>query len=123
MVSVVEGVCMLEADNKYIDVQGALARVGGNEGLYKRLLGKFETSINMVGFNNSIDAEDYATASDIVHAAKGVAGNLSLSAFYDESSKLMDQLRDGGTPEAEDVELFRQLFDETKQAINAYLAV
>jgi HPt (histidine-containing phosphotransfer) domain-containing protein len=112
---------MLEADNKYIDLPSALARVGGNEGLYKRLLVKFEPSIDMVGFNKSIEAEDYIAAGDIVHAAKGVAGNLSLLAFYDESSKLMEQLRDGGKPAPEDVALFRQLFDKSKLAIAEYL--
>lgn len=113
---------MGEADNRYMDVQSALMRMGGNEGLYKRLLAKFESSVDIAGFDASIDTKDYATAGEIVHAAKGVAGNLSLDAFFDESSKLMDQLRHGGTPEDEDVRLFRQLFEETKQAVNAYLA-
>ncbi|MDR1028257.1 MAG: Hpt domain-containing protein [Clostridiales Family XIII bacterium] len=114
---------MSEADKRYIDVQSALARVGGNEGLYKRLLGKFETSIDIAKFNEDIDTKNYVEAGEIVHAAKGVAGNLSLTVFFAASSKLMDQLRNGGTPNDEDVALFRQLFDETKSAVNAYLGV
>ncbi|MDR0852258.1 MAG: hypothetical protein LBN36_07170 [Clostridiales Family XIII bacterium] len=109
------------ADSRYIDVQSALARVGGNEGLYKRLLAKFESSIDMDGFNASINAKDYLKAGEIVHAAKGIAGNLSLTVFFEETSKLMEQLRGGGTPQEEDVRLFRQLFEETKVAVAEYL--
>jgi hypothetical protein len=112
---------MGEADRKYIDVTGGTARVGGNESLYRRLLDKFEASVNMQGFNAAITARDFEEAGKIVHAAKGAAGNLSLVAFFEESSILMEQLRGGGTPQDRDVELFRSLYEETKQAIRAYL--
>jgi HPt (histidine-containing phosphotransfer) domain-containing protein len=109
-------------DTKYIDVAGGSARVGGNESLYRRLLGKFEGNVDIVGFGNAVASGDYEKAGQIVHAAKGVAGNLSLTAFFKESEVLMDQLRGGGVPRDEDVELFKQLYEATKQAINAYLA-
>jgi HPt (histidine-containing phosphotransfer) domain-containing protein len=110
------------ADKKYIDVASGSARVGGNESLYQRLLGKFEASVNIEGFNAAIAAKDFEEAGKIVHAAKGAAGNLSLTAFFEESAILMEQLRGGGTPQGKDVELFRSLYEETKQAINAYLS-
>jgi HPt (histidine-containing phosphotransfer) domain-containing protein len=112
---------MDEADTKYIDVTGGTARVGGNESLYRRLLGKFEASVDMDGFNDAIAAKDFEEAGRIVHAAKGAAGNLSLTAFFEESSLLMEQLRGGGTPQDKDVALFRSLYEETKEAIDAYL--
>jgi HPt (histidine-containing phosphotransfer) domain-containing protein len=74
----------------------------------------------MQGFDAAISAKDYEEAGKIVHTAKGVAGNLSLAAFFDVSVKLMDQLRGGGVPQDKDVDLFRQLYTETKQAINDY---
>jgi HPt (histidine-containing phosphotransfer) domain-containing protein len=98
-----------------------MSRVGGNETLYQKLLGKFETNVDMPGFDTAIAAQDFEEAGRIVHAAKGVAGNLSLTAFYEESVILMDQLRGGGTPQGEDVKLFRQLYTETLAAIKAYL--
>jgi HPt (histidine-containing phosphotransfer) domain-containing protein len=111
---------MGEADTKYIDAAGGAARVGGNESLYRKLLGKFESSVDMDGFDAAIASKDYEEAGKIVHTAKGVAGNLSLTAFFKASVTLMDQLRGGGVPNDDDVNQFRQLYTETKQAVNDY---
>jgi HPt (histidine-containing phosphotransfer) domain-containing protein len=113
---------MAETDSRLIDVASALTRVGGNEGLFKRLLGKFEASVDIVGFNEAIASQDYLKAGEIVHAAKGIAGNLSLTYFFTESNTLMEQLRNGGTPQPENIELFRKSFAETLAAVNAFLA-
>ncbi|MDR1495430.1 MAG: Hpt domain-containing protein [Clostridiales Family XIII bacterium] len=113
---------MGDVDTKYIDVAGGTARVGGNESLYRRLLGKFEASVDMASFNSAIASRNFDEAGKVVHAAKGAAGNLSLTAFFEESSILMEQLRGGGVPQDRDVALFRSLYEETKQAINTYLA-
>lgn len=108
------------ADIQYIDVESALPRVGGNQGLYEKLLAKFEGSVNMQAFKDAIASGDYKTAGDIAHAAKGVAGNLSLTAFFDQSVIVMDQLREENFNEGE-VQKFEQLFDETKAAIDQML--
>jgi HPt (histidine-containing phosphotransfer) domain-containing protein len=112
---------MGEADTKYIDVAGGSARVGGNESLYRRLLGKFEASVDIESFDAAIAGRDFEEAGKVVHTAKGAAGNLSLTAFFEESVVLMEQLRGGGVPQDRDVELFRQLYEETKRAINDYI--
>jgi HPt (histidine-containing phosphotransfer) domain-containing protein len=112
---------MGEANSKYIDATAGIARVGGNEGLYKKLLAKFETSVDLDAFNAAIDSKDYKTAGELVHAAKGIAGNLSLTEFFNTSSVLMDQLRNGGTPNDADVDLFQKLYIETVAAVNEYL--
>ncbi|MDR1292895.1 MAG: Hpt domain-containing protein [Clostridiales Family XIII bacterium] len=109
------------ADTVYIDAAGGTARVGGNESLYRRLLEKFESSVDMDGFDAAISSKNYEEAGKIVHTAKGVAGNLSLIAFFDASVVLMEQLRGGGVPNDGDVDLFRRLYAETKQAVNDYL--
>jgi hypothetical protein len=110
------------ADSKYIDEAGGVARVGGNEALYRRLLSKFAANVDMDGFDAAVSAEGWEDAGKIVHAAKGVAGNLSLTAFFDESVILMEQLRGGGPADASDIESFRRLYGETLAAIDAYLA-
>jgi len=110
------------ADSKYIDLVTGLPRVANNEILYKKLVAKFEASVEMGAFDSAIAAKDYTKAGEIVHAAKGIAGNLSLSAFYDNSVVLMDQLRGGGVPEQENVDAFKRLYGETIQAINVYIS-
>ena len=110
------------ADSKYIDLEAGLPRLANNEALYKKLVAKFGGSINMEAFDVAFSARDYARLGEIVHAAKGVAGNLSLAAFYDNSVVLMDQLRDGGEPLRENVDAFKILYYETIKAIDDYLA-
>jgi len=110
------------ADRKYIDLETGLPRVANNEMLYKKLLAKFETSVDMAAFDAALISQDYMKAGEVVHAAKGIAGNLSLAAFYDNSAILMDQLRGGDAPVQENVDEFNRLYTETVQAINVYLA-
>ena len=109
------------ADSKYIDLASGLPRVANNEMLYKKLVAKFEASVDISALDSAINQRDYEKAGEIVHAAKGVAGNLSLAAFYDNSVILMDQLRGGGTPEQENIDSFKSLYAETVQAIKTYL--
>lgn len=113
---------MIDTDNKYIDFVSGLARVGNNEALYRKFLAKFEASIDISAFDDALAAKEYEKAGEIVHVAKGVAGNLSLAAFYDESAALMDQFRDGGVPVQANVDAFKSLYYETVQAIREYLA-
>jgi len=110
------------ADSKYIDLASGLPRVANNEMLYKKLLAKFEASVDVGALDAALAEQDYKKAGEVVHAAKGIAGNLSLAAFYDNSVVLMDQLRDGGVPVQENVDEFKSLFAETIQAINVYLS-
>jgi HPt (histidine-containing phosphotransfer) domain-containing protein len=111
---------MGNADSKYINLKEGLPRVGNNETLYKRLLGKFNVDIDAM--ESALSAGEYVKAGEIVHAAKGVAANLSLAAFYDSSVILMDQLRGGNQPIRSDVDNFNRLYKETQTAIGVYLA-
>ena len=108
------------SESKYIDMESALTRVGGNKGLYEKLLAKFDGSFDMQAFDSAIESGDYQSAGDIAHSAKGVAGNLSLTAFFDQSVIVMDQLREGNY-DKDSVDKFRQLYSETKTAINELL--
>ena len=113
---------MGQANAKYIDVATGISRVANNEALYNKLLGKFESSLDIDTLDASVAAGDFNSAGEIVHAAKGVAGNLALTAFYDCSEVLMNQLRNGGIPEMDKIEEFKRLYKETVEAINEYLA-
>jgi hypothetical protein len=110
------------ADKLFINQEEGLKRVANNEVLFKKLLGKFAASVKIDDFKVAVNEKNFAEAGEIVHAAKGIAGNLALNAFYDNSVILMDQLRGGGTPEQANVDLFISLYDETVAAIESYLA-
>ena len=110
------------ADSKYIDLVSGLPRVANNETLYKKLVAKFEASIDIAAIDSALAAKDFSKVGELVHAAKGVAGNLSLTAFFESSVVLMDQLRGGGEPLQENVAAFKKLYAETVSAINEYLA-
>jgi len=109
-------------NNKYIDLASSLPRVANNEMLYKKLVAKFEASVDIAAFNSAVSAQDFIKAGEIVHAAKGVAGNLSLTAFYESGAALMDQFREGNAPAQENIDEFTRLYHETIQAINEYLS-
>jgi HPt (histidine-containing phosphotransfer) domain-containing protein len=111
---------MGKADSKYIDVAAGLPRLMNNEDLYKKLIAKFGVDIDAM--NAALAEGDYNKAGEIVHAAKGVAANLSLTAFYDSSVILMDQLRGGNKPDGQNVDNFIKLYGETIAAIEEYLA-
>jgi len=109
-------------DSKYIDLETGLPRVANNEALYKKLVGKFEASVDIAGYDEALTMKDFNKAGEIVHAAKGIAGNLSLAAFYDNSVVLMDQLRGGEAPVQENADAFKALYFETVLAINNYIS-
>jgi len=109
-------------ESKYIDLASGLPRVANNETLYKKLVAKFESSVDIAEFDAAFAAGDFVRVGEIVHAAKGIAGNLSLTAFYENSSTLMDRIRGGGAPSREEADTFKRLYDETVQAIKDYLA-
>ncbi len=83
------------------DIDDAMRRFQGNEGLYKRLLAKFpEQAVNLnaaVYFEN----EDYDKALENVHTLKGLAANLSLANLYEAYSEVVDLLRTERYIEAE----------------------
>jgi hypothetical protein len=109
------------ADSKYINLAEGLPRTANNEGLYKKLAAKFEASVDLDAFDAAVSGGDWERAGEIVHAAKGVAGNLALAAFYDDSIVLMDELRGGNAPQQENIDAFRESYKETIRAINTYL--
>jgi len=72
----------------YIDVDDALKRVGGNMGLYKRLLGRFIEGNHFEALDSAIQKGDFEEAERMAHTLKGVGANLSLIKLTAVSTEL-----------------------------------
>jgi len=84
------------------DVRAGLARVGGNEKLYRKLLTKFHASnVNaMADIRAALEAGDRETATRLAHTVKGVAGNLGAVQLAPAAGALEAALKHGDTEKA-----------------------
>ena len=80
---------------KYINVDEALVRMRGNKKLYVKMLDLFLSVNEFTQFEEAIKQGDLNKAADVAHAIKGMTGNLSLTALFEQSEILMRQLRQG----------------------------
>ncbi len=73
-----------------IDVAGAMARLGGNEAIFLRLLTIFVEDFSAAprALREAIDAGDLARAAELVHKVRGASGNLSANALYRSAGEL-----------------------------------
>lgn len=76
-----------------VDVDSGVARLGGNEELYRKLLGSFVKTIHQYYVETDFDGGDYADVIERAHALKGAAGNLSITPIYEAYTKIVDLLR------------------------------
>ncbi len=80
-----------------IDVEEALGRFMGNEGLLEKFLKKFADDENYEKLKAAVkdgDAETMLTAS---HTLKGVCGNLSMTELFTLFDRQVKELRAGNT--------------------------
>jgi HPt (histidine-containing phosphotransfer) domain-containing protein len=108
-------------EKKYIDMETGLGRVRGNAVIYKKMLGMFLNSKEFGAFEEALAANDYPKAADVAHAIKGLTGNLALTPLFEESTKLMNQLKEGKFDEAA-VQNYRGILTETRSAVELVLA-
>ena len=80
---------------KFIDVEAALPRVLGNKALYKQMLALFLDSTEFEAFESALAAGDNAEAAAKIHGIKGICGSLSMTALFQTSSQLNEQLKAG----------------------------
>ncbi|MBF0426091.1 MAG: PAS-domain containing protein [Magnetococcales bacterium] len=101
-----------------LDVAAGLRRVGGNAGLYRRLLGKFR--LNQAGtldhLRQALEQPASRDARELVHALKGVAGNVGATLLYDRTKQLEAAIL------ADDPTRIAPLLEQTSQAMDALLA-
>ena len=98
---------------EYIDVNDALNRVGGNEGLYKKLLARFGEGNYMEAVCDAIQNGDMEESARAAHTLKGVSANLSLVKIQSVSIELEHAIKDGSDHMAK--------LDELKQVYSATL--
>ena len=98
---------------EYIDVDDALKRVGGNEGLYKKLLTRFVDGNYMDALESAIQSGDMEESARAAHTLKGVSANLSLVKIQSVSVDLEHAIKEGLDHSGK--------FDELKQVYSATL--
>uniref|UniRef100_N2BHI6 HPt domain-containing protein n=1 Tax=Eubacterium plexicaudatum ASF492 TaxID=1235802 RepID=N2BHI6_9FIRM len=86
-----------------VDVDGGLKRIGGNEGLYKRLLNTFVKAMKAQQISPDFNTSDYEDVKEKAHAIKGTSGNLSITPVFEAYSQIMDLLRAEKPEEANEV--------------------
>jgi len=80
---------------KYIDVEDALKRIGGNMGLYKRLLSRFLESDQYTPLEEALLKGDSEEAIHLAHTLKGVSANLSFTQVRTLSTELEQHVKEG----------------------------
>jgi HPt (histidine-containing phosphotransfer) domain-containing protein len=106
------------------DLTAGLARLMGNERLYRKLLVDFGTKYTMVAgeIRQTLDAKDFEQAHSLVHNLKGLAGNLEakdLQSATVEMEKLVKGQTEQTINEKELNQKFAQLEDALQQALGA----
>lgn len=86
-----------------VNIDEGINRLGGNEGLYKRLLGTFTSTIVNYYITPDFEAENCEEIINKAHTIKGIAGNLSITPVYDAYTQIVALLRSNQTEEAKKV--------------------
>ncbi len=95
---------------KYVDVNGALARMGGNAKIYAKALNMFLNSKEMENFEAAVLENNLEKAGGHIHTLKGVAGNLSLTGLSEQSGRIMLKLKRGEAVDPQWIENFRETY-------------
>jgi CheY-like chemotaxis protein/HPt (histidine-containing phosphotransfer) domain-containing protein len=113
------------------DVQAALALLGGNVELYRKLIGEFLLQLeqdfrpllpSLHALQADSPAECFAAAQQQVHSLKGVAGNLCLPALTAQASALDRLLKQACLPEAALLQAFATTLERTAVDLDHWLA-
>ncbi|MDR0986312.1 MAG: Hpt domain-containing protein [Ruminococcus sp.] len=106
-----------------VDVKSALSRMLNKEEMYKKFLRKFREDTNILSLKDVIESTDNFTAEQCeqifhyAHTVKGVAGNLGLTAVYNESSYISEATRNGIADAADLKAHFVTLLDDYNKLI------
>ena len=101
---------------EYIDIDDALKRIGGNEGLYKKLLARFVDGNYLDTLDNAIQSGDMEESARAAHTLKGVSANLSLVKIQAVSIELEHAIKNG-LDHSEKLEELKQVFSATLEKI------
>lgn len=78
-----------------LDVESGLKRIGGDEAIYRLVLGEFEIESRETGMEleKAIDAADHEGAVQIVHKIKSSAGNIGADGLRNAAAELQKALQ------------------------------
>lgn len=110
-----------EDQKQYVDMEGGLKRIRGNQGLYIRMLNMFLSSKEFQELEDYLSQQEYQKASETAHAIKGITGNLSFPLLFETSAELMNQLREG-KPQEESLTIYRSALAETLEIVKEIIA-
>ncbi|MDE1461963.1 response regulator [Spartinivicinus poritis] len=105
-----------------IDVEDAISRLAGDQGMYCNLLKMFTADYAQVAEKivDNIHANALSEAVDDAHSLKGVAANLSAIQLQQVTSIIEHQLRDEQLPSEATLSALIETSRKTVQAINQY---
>ncbi len=86
-----------------VDVDAAMRRLGGNRGLFLRLLGEFDRDYGHYPqeIKDHIDNGELRKALLMSHTLRGIAGNFGAGELFEAASALEDALREGESSQLE----------------------
>ena len=106
---------------QYLNTQSALERMRGNVKLFKMVLASFmDTRTQFEQLQKEIEANDREAASKSVHALKGVAANLSMTALYDLCPPFEALLKTDADI-SESLASFNAAYEKTVECVNIIL--
>ena len=76
-----------------IDYEDAVKRFAGNEALYEKFLKKLTGDDHLAIGEQALKEERYEDVLEAVHALKGVAGTLGMTALFEASSVVVASIR------------------------------
>jgi len=106
----------MENSEEYINVEDALKRVGGNMGLYKRLLTRFTDEDHIAPLEEALITGNTEEASHLAHTIKGVSANLSLIKLAAAAADLEHKVK-GGLDHSDSFSELKQVYVITSDKI------
>ena len=101
-----------------VDAQSGLKMLGGNAGIYLRLLGTYKNGTLYSDFVNAVNEGDPEKARIAGHTLKGAVGNLHLNELFEKSRDLEVGIKETGVlPTSEDMEELAKIQEATISTI------
>ena len=99
-----------------------LKYVGNNEGLYRKILGKFadQQANAAVAIEEAISAGDEELAHRLAHTLKGLSASMGLPALVESATALDTDFKNGGKG-ADIIPVVRANLEEALAAVREYL--
>ena len=95
------------------DVPGALNRFMGSAAMYLKFLAKLPQDETYTQLHAALEAGDAQAGFAAAHTLKGLFGNLGLTTLVELNNPLVEVMRAGGRPQADEVAAFDAEFQAT----------